>query len=131
MMKIAVTSVSGQLGSAIAKQLIQDIGKEHVIGIARTPENAKHLDIEVRKGDYNSREQFDKALVGVEAVLLVSGMAEPQKHIPQHRNVIEAVKANSVKKIVYTSIVGAESDNAFSPVVLSNRQTEKTFKILD
>ena len=124
-MKVAVTSVSGKLGSAIAKQLMQEIGSENVIGIARTPEKAKHLSIEVRKGDYNNRNEFDKALEGVDTVLLVSGMDEPQKRIQQHRNVIEAAKANNVKKIVYTSIVGAEENNAFSPIVQSNRQTEK------
>ena len=124
-MKIAVTSVSGQLGSAIAKQLIQDFGKENIIGIARTPQNAKHLGIEVRKGDYNSREEFNEALSGVEAVLLVSGMDKPEKRIQQHRNVIEAAKQNGVKKMVYTSIIGAEENNAFSPIVQSNRQTEK------
>ena len=124
-MKIAVTSASGQLGSAIAKQLIKEIGKENIIGIARTPEKAKHLGVEIRKGDYNNREEFDEALIGVDTVILLSGMDEPQKRIQQHRNVIEAAKANGVKKIVYTSIVGAEENNAFSPVVQSNRQTEK------
>lgn len=124
-MKIAVTSASGKLGSAIVKQLIADIGKDNVIGIARTPENAQHLGVEVRKGDYNSREQFDEALQGIDAVLLVSGMADPKDRIQQHRNVIEAAKANGVQKIVYTSIVGDESATAFSPIVQSNRQTEK------
>lgn len=124
-MKIAITSVTGQLGSAIATQLIKEIGKENVIGIARTPEKAKHFGIEIRKGDYNSREQFNNALVGVDTVLLVSGMDAPEKRIEQHRNVIEAAKLNGVKKIVYTSIVGAEQGNAFSPIVQSNRQTEK------
>ena len=124
-MKIAVTSASGQLGSAIVKELINEIGKEKVIGVARTPEKAEHLGIEIRKGDYNNREEFIEALVGVDTVILLSGMDEPQKRIQQHRNVIEAAKANGVKKIVYTSIVGAEKNNAFSPVVKSNRQTEK------
>lgn len=124
-MKIAVTSASGQLGSAIVKQLIKEIGKDNVIGIARTPEKAKHLGVEIRKGDYNNRPDFDKALQGVDAVLLVSGMDEPQKRIQQHRNVIEAAKSNGVKKVVYTSIVGDEHNTAFSPVVKSNRQTEK------
>ncbi|SDX82440.1 NAD(P)H-binding protein [Flavobacterium degerlachei] len=123
-MKIAVTSANGQLGSSIVKHLIKVIGKENVIGIARTPEKAKHLGIEIRKGDYNSREEFEVALQGIDAVLLLSGMDEPQKRIQQHRNVIEAAKANGVKKIVYTSIVGDEEKNAFSPVVQSNRQTE-------
>lgn len=123
-MKIAVTSASGKLGAIIVKQLIKEIGAEHVLGIARTPEKAKHLGIEVRKGDYNNRQEFDDALMGVDTVVLLSGMDEPQKRVQQHRNVIEAAKANGVKKIVYTSIVGAEKDNAFSAVVQSNRQTE-------
>jgi len=124
-MKIAVTSASGQLGSTILNELIKQIGKDNVIGIARTPENAKHLGIEIRKADYDNRQDYDKALQGIDTVLLVSGMAEPQKRIQQHRNVIEAAKANGVKKIAYTSIVGDEEKNAFSPVVQSNRQTEK------
>lgn len=127
-MKIAVTSASGQLGSAITKALIQEIGKENVIAIARTPKKAAHLDVEVRKGDYNSREEFNEALKGVDKVLLVSGMDEPQKRIQQHRNVIEAAKQNGVHKIVYTSIVGDEKNTAFSPVVQSNRQTEEDIR---
>tara|TARA_R110002073_G_scaffold335987_1_gene529763 strand:+ start:30825 stop:31673 length:849 start_codon:yes stop_codon:yes gene_type:complete len=124
-MKIAVTSANGKLGSVIVKQLIKVIGKDNVIGIARTPEKAKHLGIEVRKGDYNNRQEFDEALVGIDTVILLSGMDEPKKRIQQHKNVIEAALANGVKKIVYTSIIGAEKNNAFSPVVQSNRQTEK------
>ncbi|WP_055437180.1 SDR family oxidoreductase [Lacinutrix algicola] len=124
-MKIAVTSVSGNLGSAIAKQLIQEVGKDNVIGVARTPEKAKHLGIEIRKGDYNSKEQFNNALLGIEKLVIISGMDAPEKRIQQHRNIIEAAKANSVKKIVYTSIVGDEEKTAFSPIVKSNRQTEK------
>ncbi|WP_203458828.1 SDR family oxidoreductase [Lacinutrix sp. WUR7] len=124
-MKIAVTSASGKLGASIVKHLVHLIGKENVIGIARTPEKAVHLGVEIRKGDYNSREQFDGALNGVDTVLLVSGMDTPDKRIIQHRNVIEAAKQNGVQKIVYTSIVGAEEGNAFSPIVQTNRQTEK------
>ncbi|MBD0778927.1 SDR family oxidoreductase [Maribacter sp. ANRC-HE7] len=124
-MKIAVTSASGHLGSAIVRQLIKEIGKENVIGIARTPEKAHRLGIEIREGDYNNREHFNQALQGIDAVLLVSGMDDPQKRIQQHRNVIEAAKLNGVHKIVYTSIIGDENKTAFSPVVQSNRQTEK------
>ncbi|WP_020533187.1 NAD(P)H-binding protein [Flexithrix dorotheae] len=123
-MKIAVTSASGQLGSAIVKALIPEIGKENVIAIARTPEKARHLDVEVRKGDYNNREDYNEALKGVNKVLLVSGMDDPQKRIQQHRNVIEASKQNGVQKIVYTSIIGDEEKTAFKPIVKSNRKTE-------
>lgn len=124
-MKIAVTAANGQLGSSIVNELKKEIGKENVIGIVRTPEKASHLDIEVRKGDYNNREDFNTALKGVDSVILISGMDDPQKRIQQHRNVIEAAKQNGVKKIVYTSIIGDEEKTAFSPIVKSNRQTEK------
>ncbi|MBQ0786195.1 MAG: SDR family oxidoreductase [Oceanihabitans sp.] len=124
-MKIAVTSASGKLGASIVKHLIHIIGKDNVVAIARTPEKASYLGVEVRQGDYNNRAQFITALKGIDAVLLVSGMDAPDQRIIQHRNVIEAAKQNGVKKIVYTSIVGAEKGNAFSPIVQTNRQTEK------
>lgn len=124
-MKIAVTSASGQLGAAIVKALIKEIGKENVIAIARTTSKAEHLGVEVRKGDYTKPEDFEIALKGVDKLLLVSGMDEPKKRIQQHRNVIDAAVSKGVKKIVYTSIIGDEANTAFSPVVQSNRQTEK------
>lgn len=124
-MKIAVTTASGNLGSAIVERLKIEIGKENIVAIARTPEKAAFLDVEIRKGDYNSKTDFLTALKNIDVVLLVSGMDHPDKRIQQHRNVIEAAKKNGVKKIVYTSIMGAEKGNGFSPVVVSNRQTEK------
>jgi NAD(P)H dehydrogenase (quinone) len=123
-MKIAVTSANGKLGSTIIKHLIELIGKENVIGLARTPEKAKHLGIEIRKGDYNNREDLELALKGVDTLMLLSGMDEPEKRIQQHRNVIHAAVSNGATKIVYTSIIGDDENNAFSPVVQSNRQTE-------
>ncbi|MFY0655106.1 MAG: NAD(P)H-binding protein, partial [Cyclobacteriaceae bacterium] len=84
-MKIAVTSASGQLGSCIVTQLKKEIGAENVIGIARTPEKAQHLMVELRKGDYNKPGEIDQALVGVDTVMLLSGMDAPDKRIQQHR----------------------------------------------
>jgi len=125
MKKIAVTAASGQLGAAIVKGTIEVVGKENVIGLARTPNEAESLGIEIRPGDYESRTDLESSLKGVDSVLLVSGMASPEKRIPQHRNVIEAAKQAGVSKIVYTSIQGAEENTTFSPIVQSNRQTEE------
>lgn len=123
-MTIAVTAVSGHLGSAIARKLSSGTTTEPVIGLARHPSNAKALELEIRPGDYNNPEQLQTSLRGIDTVLLVSGMAAPDDRIQQHRNVIDAAKANSVRKIVYTSIQGPEQGTGFSPVVQSNRQTE-------
>jgi NAD(P)H dehydrogenase (quinone) len=127
-MKIAVTTASGNLGAAIINHLKQKISAENIIGIARSPEKAKSLGVEIRKGDYNNKEDYNKALKNVDTVLLVSGMDHPDKRIQQHLNVIEASKNNGVQKIVYTSIIGADKGNAFSPIVASNRQTEEDIR---
>ncbi|WP_370980273.1 NAD(P)H-binding protein [Agaribacterium sp. ZY112] len=129
-MKVAITSANGQLGSAIVKAAIGLLGKDNVVGLARTPAKAKHLGIDVFAGDYNNAKALENSLISakVDAVLLISGMDAPDKRIDQHRNVIEAAKKAGVSKIVYTSIQGAEEGTAFSAVVQSNRQTEDDVK---
>ena len=57
-----------------------------MIGVARTPEKASHLGVEIRKGDYNNKEDFDLALKGIDVVLLVSGMDHLNNRVRQHRN---------------------------------------------
>lgn len=127
-MKIAVTAASGNLGRAIVKQLLQELNNEQVIAIARSPEKVNFPGVEIRRGDYNNRKQFDEAMKDIDAVLLVSGMDAPDKRIEQHRNVILAAKDAGVKKIVYTSVIGEPSGSSFSPIVASNRQTEEDVK---
>lgn len=124
MVKVAVTAASGKLGSEIVKAAIEVVGRDSVVGLARTPSNASSLGVEVRPGDYTRPDDLTESLAGIDAVLLVSGMDAPDKRIGQHRNVIESAKSAGVRKIVYTSIQGAEADTAFSPIVQSNRGTE-------
>ncbi|MDP8207862.1 MAG: SDR family oxidoreductase [Candidatus Electryonea clarkiae] len=123
-MKIAVTAASGNLGAEIIKATVRLVGKDNVVGLARTPSKAEHLGIEVRRGDYKSRYEIEESLKQVDTLLLVSGMDAPEKRIDQHRNVINAARDAGVKKIVYTSVQGAEKDTSFSPIIQSNRQTE-------
>ena len=124
-MKLAVTAASGQLGTAIVNEAIRQLGSQNVIGIARNPEKAAHLGVEIRQGDYNKKEEYEYALKGIDVVLLVSGMDAPDKRIEQHRNVINAAKAAGVSKLVYTSIFGETGKGAFDPIIEANRQTEK------
>ncbi|MEL0624347.1 SDR family oxidoreductase [Marinomonas arenicola] len=124
-MRIAVTAASGQLGAAIVNALLSLTSKENIIALARTPEKAQHLGVEVRPGDYNDSAQLESSLQSIDTLLLVSGMDAPDKRIGQHRNVIAAAKKAGVTKIVYTSVQGAEENTAFSPVIQSNRQTEQ------
>ncbi|MDQ2095157.1 NAD(P)H-binding protein [Rhodalgimonas zhirmunskyi] len=123
-MTYAVTAVSGQLGHEIARKLIALPGDTPVVGLARTPAKVTDLGIELRPEDYDKPEQLQTSLAGVDALVIVSGMAPPDERIQQHRNVIDAARAAGVRKLVYTSIIGPEEGTLFSPVVQSNRQTE-------
>ncbi len=127
-MKIAITAASGQLGTEIVKATVVLLTRANVIGLARTPEKANDLGIEIRPGDYNDRNALEKSLRSVDVLLLVSGMDAPQTRIEQHRNVIHAAQNAGVRKIVYTSVQGAEEDTAFSPIIQSNRQTEQDIR---
>lgn len=127
-MKIAITAANGQLGTEIIKATVALLSKTDVIGLARTPAKAEHLGVEVRPGDYNDLSVLENSLRGVDTLLLVSGMDAPDKRIEQHRNVIQAAQNSDVKKIVYTSVQGAEENTAFSPVIQSNRQTEQDIR---
>ena len=71
-MKLAVTAASGQLGRTVIDHLKTVHPVENIIGIARTPEKAADLGVEVRQGSYGDRDAFAEALEGVEAVLLIS-----------------------------------------------------------
>jgi NAD(P)H dehydrogenase (quinone) len=127
-MKIAVTAATGHLGAEIVKATTRVVGGENVVAITRKPPKAQALGVEVRKGDYKDGVRFERALDGVDVVLLVSGTDEPEKRVEQHRNVIGAAVTSGVKKIVFTSVQGAEVGNAFSPIVQCSRQTEEDIK---
>lgn len=93
--------------------------------VAITAEKATDLGIKIRKGDYDNKNNFIEGLKDIDVLLLVSGMDPPEKRILQHNNIIAAAKESGVRKIIYTSIIGAEQGNAFSPIVQSNRKTEE------
>lgn len=128
-MSIAITAVSGHLGAEIAKALIALNSGANILGLARSPENAEDLGIEVRPGDYDDLRQLTQSLSGVDTLVLISGMAPPDERVGQHRNVLNAARSAGVSKIVYTSIQGAEEGTDFSPVVQSNRQAEADIRV--
>lgn len=123
-MTIAVTAVSGQLGSTIARALLARKTDIPIIGLARSPGKVKLDGIEVRAGEYTDADGMTTALSGVNTLLMVSLNTPPDIRTGQHQTAINAAKAAGVSRIVYTSVQGAEEGTAFSAVVQSNRQTE-------
>jgi len=124
-MTIAVTGATGQLGRMIVQKLKQKIAPGEIVALARTPSKAADLGVEVREADYEKPETLDRALRGVETLMLVSS-SEVGKRASQHANVIAAAKGAGVKRIVYTSLLHADT----SPMSLAPEhvQTEAALK---
>lgn len=124
-MTIAVTGATGQLGRMIVQKLKQKIAPGEIVALARTPSKAADLGVEVREADYEKPETLDRALRGVETLMLVSS-SEVGKRASQHANVIAAAKGARVKRIVYTSLLHADT----SPMSLAPEhvQTEAALK---
>lgn len=105
-MTIAVTGASGHLGGAIVSLLAAK--GQPVVALARSPEKAAGLGVPVRAADYDRPETLGPALAGIDTLVLVSGN-EMGSRLRQHRAVVEAAKAAGVRRIVYTSLLRADT----------------------
>ncbi|WP_062386432.1 NAD(P)H-binding protein [Demequina iriomotensis] len=115
----AVTGASGQLGRLVVESLLaRGIAATDVVALARTTAKAADLSargVEVRFGDYDDAASLDSALAGVDRLVLVSA-SEVGKRVGQHRAVIAAAERAGVSRIVYTSLLGADStSNPLAP----------------
>ncbi|GHD71678.1 NAD(P)-dependent oxidoreductase [Luteimonas padinae] len=107
-MKIAVTGATGQLGRLLIERLRSKVPATDIVALARTPAKAADLGVEVREADYARPETLDKALAGIDTLMLISGSEVGQREA-QHRNLIEAAKQAGVRRVVYTSLLHADS----------------------
>lgn len=115
------------MGSAVISALK---GRDGItpIAVARTPAKAEHLGVDVRAGDYDNRSQLEAAFRGVDAALLVSGMAPPEQRFLQHKHVIDAAERVGVKRLVFAGIVVTEAGAGFNAVQQASVATEEYLK---
>jgi NAD(P)H dehydrogenase (quinone) len=116
---IAISAATGQLGRLVVEQLKARLPAERIVALARTPAKAADLGIAVRQADYTRPDTLSAALAGVETLLLISATEFGQR-VAQHRNVIDAAKRAGVKRIVYTSLLRADT----SPLSLAPEHKE-------
>jgi NAD(P)H dehydrogenase (quinone) len=129
-MRVGVTAASGKLGKKLLAELITLIGADNVVGIARDPNKITISGIETCKGDYEVGKDWLAALAGLDTVILISSPTDPegkQDRVQMHRNVIQGAKSVSVRKLLYTSVIGNGKENAthYAPVAAINRQAEQ------
>jgi len=107
-MTIAVTGSTGQLGRLVIAALKQKLAPSNIVALARSTAKAADLGVTVREADYGSVATIETALQGVDTLLLISS-SELGQRAEQHRNVIRAAQAAGVSRIVYTSLLRADT----------------------
>lgn len=124
-MKIGITAATGQLGKLVVESLKQKVASENIVVLVRTPEKASDLGVEAKAFDYSNKASQVEALKGIDTLLLISGSEVGQREA-QHANVIASAKEAGVKKIVYTSVLHA--DTSTLSLAVEHIATEKNLK---
>lgn len=113
-MTIAITGATGQLGRLAIAHLKTLTDPAQIIALARDPGKAADLGVAARAFDYTAPETMAEALQGVTVLALISSN-DFNDRVGQHRNVIAAAKAAGVGRIIYTSIMQADT----SPMLIA------------
>ena len=75
-MTIAVTGATGHLGRLVIDKLKAKAPPAQILALARNPQKAGDLGVAAREADYARPETLDKALAGVDVLLLISASEE-------------------------------------------------------
>jgi NAD(P)H dehydrogenase (quinone) len=113
---IGITGATGTLGGRVAARLAT--GGRDLRLVVRDPERAPRLpgaEVVANPGGYADGAGLRAALEGVDTLYLVSA-AEAENRLQQHLTAVEAAAAAGVRRIVYTSFVGAGPDATFTLV---------------
>lgn len=125
----AVTAASGHLGHRVVETLLdRGVPAEEIVAVARTPEKAADLEargVDVRQADYSDPPTLDPAVEGVRRLLLVSAN-EVGYRVAEHAAVIDAASRAGVERILYTSILNA--DTTFNPMAPEHQETEAAIR---
>jgi NAD(P)H dehydrogenase (quinone) len=114
---IAITGASGHLGKATIQFLLKKVEPTNIIAIVRNPVKLdvfKEKGLIIRQADYNDYGTLVEAFKGVEKVLQISTIGvDVETAKRQEKNVVDAMVANNVKHILYTSMVKARPNTIF------------------
>jgi len=107
-MTIAITGATGQLGRLVVEQLKAKVPASDIVALVRNTAKAADLGVSAREADYSRPDTLPAALAGVDTLLLISS-SEVGQRAAQHRAVIDAARSAGVRRIVYTSLLRADT----------------------
>lgn len=127
---ILVTGATGQLGFAVIDFLLRKLPASQIAGLVRDENKAAALKakgVGLRLGSYDDRASLDRAMQGVNKVLLIAGTDEANR-VQQHRNVLEAAKKAGVPWLGYTSRTLKDRATMANKLMEGHFQTEEDVK---
>ncbi len=108
--KTIITGVDGNFGGFTANSILNKKSKDELIFTCpntAVADKYRNQGVDARFADYTNPEQLKAAFRGGESLLLISVPQVGDKRRMMHKNAIDAAVAAGVKRIIYTSIVGA------------------------
>lgn len=127
---ILITGATGHLGTAVIQALLNHIPASEVAALVRNEARAADLKakgVSVRLGDYDTTDALDRAMEGVEKVLLIAGGDAPHG-LQQHQNVVDAAKKAGVTCMAYTSRALKDPSTLVNELMARHFQTEDYIK---
>lgn len=127
---ILVTGATGQLGTAVVNNLLEKTSANRIAAFVRDESKAsalKEKGIDIRVGSYDDTASLDKAMHGIEKVLLIAGTDENNR-LQQHQNVVDAAKKAGVQCIAYTSRTLKDRNTLANKLMEGHFQTEDYIK---
>jgi NAD(P)H dehydrogenase (quinone) len=111
--RIGVTGATGGVGGRVARRLAEHAVEQRLLvrDEARAP-SLEHAEVAVF-GGYEDGDGMRRALDGVGTLLFVSAAEDPAR-VLLHKTAVDAAVAAGVRRIVYTSFVGAAADATFT-----------------
>ncbi len=113
---ILVTGATGNLGKAVVEHLLKQVEPSNIIAFGRNDEKLAELQakgVQTRKGNFDDKASLEKAVEGVEKLLLIPSL-DHAKLFDQNKSVVDIAKAAGVKHIVYVGM--ALKDHKASPL---------------
>jgi NAD(P)H dehydrogenase (quinone) len=129
---ILVTGATGHLGTAVINNLLKKTSAERIAAFVRDESKAsalKEQGVDIRIGNYDDPGSLDRAMQGIEKVLLIAGTDEDEDNrLQQHQNVVDAAKMAGVKYIAYTSRNLKDPNTLVNKLMVGHFQTEDRIK---
>jgi NAD(P)H dehydrogenase (quinone) len=127
---ILVTGATGHLGTAVIQTLLEKTSANQIAALVRDESKAsalKEKGVDIRVGSYDDTASLDKAMQGIETVLLIAGTDE-ENRLRQHQNVVDAAKKAGVQCIAYTSRSLKDRNTLANQLMEGHFQTEDYIK---